>query len=146
MKLTDAQGQAVTAQIFMTMVPQGQVPAVFGNTDATAVLTSQLIKYTNPTSSQRAQTYLSFVQYASTVTLGGLDGLYVTGNYGYQKDQNIPRTDVVNLNPLVTITFGKCSDATCATGATPLTIASTDWNSSSLSAPILSLLTSLSFQ
>lgn len=145
MALTAANGSSVSGKIVVAFAPQGQVPASFGTAAATAVLPSQLVKYSNPTSSQRAQTYLSFLQYAATKTIGGLDGIYITGNYGYQKGQDIPRTDVSNLNPIVTVTFGSCTNGTCTT-PTPITIKSTMWSDSSFSAPITTILTSLSFQ
>jgi hypothetical protein len=144
MQLTDATGAAVNGKIVMNMVPKGTLPAAFG-TGATAVLNSVKVNYTQPTPTQRASTYLTFAQYAATTTTGALDGIYVTGNYGYQKDQNIPSTDIMNVDPLITVTFQKCADATCTAGLTALSIKSTDWNDATFSAPIKTLLTSLAF-
>jgi hypothetical protein len=144
MSLTAASGQTIKGKVVMTITPKGQLPAAFGSSAATAVVDSQLVTYSQPTSTQRAQTYLSFVQYASTTTSGALDGIYITGDYGYQKDQDIPTTDVTSLDPLVTITFGKCADTACSS-LTTTNITASSWNSTTFSAPVLTLLKSLAF-
>jgi hypothetical protein len=146
LQLTDADGSIVTGEITMTIQPQGQLPASFSAGTVLAVLNSQEITYKQPTASQASQTYLSFVQYSSTTTKGGLDGIYVTGNYGYKKAQIIPGTDITNVNPLVTITFTKCGNSACSMNLTPLTIESTLWSKSSFQAPILTMLRSFAFQ
>lgn len=145
-QLTSATGQKVTGLITMTIQQQGQFPASFSAGTALAVLNSQRITYTQPTTAQPSQAYLSFVQYASTTTKGGLDGIYLTGNYGYTKDQAIPGSDIGAVNPLVTVTFTKCGNAKCTSNLVPLTIASTSWSKQALQAPIKSMLASLAFQ
>lgn len=145
-QLTDATSKAVTGQIVTTVQQKGQLPPGLGAGDALAVLSSQRVSYTQPTSSQRGQTYLSFLQYSATTAAGGLDGIYITGDYGYQKAQTIPKSDIANIDPLVTVTFLKCSDANCAAAnKTALTVAATSWQDSAFSAPIKTLLTSFAF-
>jgi hypothetical protein len=144
MQLTNATGQKVDGKVVIIVQQQGQIPTAFGTADAAAVLPSQLIKYTNPGSTQRAQTYVSFLQYSSATITGTLDGIYVTGNYGYQKDQAIPTSDVTNLNPLITVTFGQCTTKAC-TSIENLRISATSWSQETLSKPILAILESLSF-
>lgn len=145
MQLTAADGQKVTGLVIMTIQPQGQLPAAFSAGTALAVLNSQIMTYTQPTTSQPSQAYLSFVQYYSTNTKGGLDGIYLTGNYGYQKDQVIPSSDISSIDPLVTVTFTKCGNAKCTSNLDPLTIASTSWNDKNFQTPIKSMLASLAF-
>jgi hypothetical protein len=130
----------------MAIQQQGQLPASFSAGAALAVLNSQRITYTQPTTAQPSQAYLSFVQYSSTTTKGGLDGIYLTGNYGYQKDQAIPSSDISSISPLVTVTFTKCGNASCTSNLVPLTIASTSWSKSALQTPIKAMLASLAFQ
>jgi hypothetical protein len=144
MQLKTAASQTLSGKVLVTIQPQGQLPTSFGTADATAVSTSKLITYVQPTSNQRAQTYISFVQYAATTTSGALDGIYITGDYGYQKDQTIPRTDLTNLNPLVTVTFGNCADTKC-TSLTSTNIPVSTFDNPTFSAPILTLLESLAF-
>jgi hypothetical protein len=144
--LTSAAGQTVTSLITMTIQKQGQLPAAFSAGPALAVLNSQTLAYSQPTASQTSQAYLSFVQYSSTTTKGGLDAIYLTGNYGYQKDQTIPATDIANVNPLVTVSFTKCGNTACTSNLTPLTIASASWSQAALQAPIMTMLASLAFQ
>ena len=141
--ITAASGQTVSGRTVVSVFNAGQLPTAFG-TSSVAVLNSQLIHYTSPTSSQLASAYLSFVQYPATTTLGGLDAIYITGNDGYTKDQTIPSTDLTGINPLVIVSFVRCNDINCA-NPTPLTIASTDWTSTSFSAPLLAILKSFSF-
>jgi hypothetical protein len=146
LQLNDASHQSVTGFITVTFHSQGQLLAAFTAGSDLAVLNSQTINYTQPTADQTADTYLSFVQYSSTSIKGGMDGVYVTGNYGYQEDQVIPSSDVASLNPLIMVTFTKCGNSRCTTNLTPLTIAASDWSDSSFQAPITTLLSSLSFQ
>jgi hypothetical protein len=146
MQLTTASGQSVPGQITMTIQKQGQLPASFSAGTALAVLKSQSITYAQPTASQTSKAYLSFVQYAATTTRGGLDSIYLTGNYGYAKDQTIPASDIAGVDPLVTVSFTKCATTACTSNLTPLTIASTSWNSGAFQAPILAMLTSFAFQ
>ena len=145
-QLTSASGQTVAGLITMTIQPQGQIPASFSAGAALAVLNSQKISYTHPTSAQLSQAYISFVQYSATTTKGGLDGVYLTGNYGYQKDQTIPSSDIAKISPLVTVTFTKCGNTACTSNLNPLTIASTSWSKSAFQTPIKNMLASFAFQ
>lgn len=143
--LVAANGQTVLGQAVMTMSKQGSLPTAFTATSV-AVLTSQKVKYSNPTGSQAAATYISFVQYPSTTIKGGLDGIFLTGNYGYQKDQTIPSADIAKINPLIDYTFFSCASVICpAATRQPLTISSTNWSEGSISAPILLTIKSFSF-
>lgn len=146
MTINNAAGQPVLAEVDVTFLKQGSLPSAFGNNTSVAVIDSQKIVFTQPGNNQPSATYISFVQYPSTTIAGGLDGVYVTGNFGYQKDQAIPNSQVAQVDPLIMVTFNSCSDSACSVATQkPLTIAATDWNSSSFSAPILLILSSLSF-
>lgn len=146
MQLANAAGQNVNGQVVMTIANKGQNLSVFDKGNAVAVLDSQKISYTKPTPSQRANTYLSFLQYASTTQSGALDGVYVTGDFGYQKGQDVPKTDIANIDPLVSVTFKQCATLDCPAGTTKaLSISSSSWSNSTFSAPILKMLRSLSF-
>jgi hypothetical protein len=140
-KLKDASGQEVTGQITMTLRDKTQKLTEFDKGNAVATQDSEKIAYTNPTQTQRGSTYISFLQYASSNS--GLDGIYVTGDNGYQKDQAIPLVDITKVDPVTSITFAKCPDAKC-TGTTPLSIQQTSWSDSSFSGPLRKMLQSLS--
>ncbi len=145
MGLTAANGQQVQGQIAMNVAKQGVIPPAF-TTNSVAVLPSQIINYTSPSPTQAADTYISFVQYPSTTTVGGLDGIYITGNYGYQKDQNIPSSEVAKVDPLVYFNFYSCNSSACPlTARQPLTIAASSWSDQTLSAPILMMIKSFTF-
>ena len=141
--IKDANNQVVKGRIVLSVSPKGQLPSDFGNASATAVLNSQLISYTSPTPAQDAQTYISFLQYANTTTLGALNGIYVTGNYGYLKGQNISQSDIQSVDPLVIVSFEKCSNN--CNNLSPLVISASDWSKSSFSLPILDIIKSFQF-
>lgn len=142
--LASDNNQEVQGKIIITVGPQGKLPSALGNQSATAVLNSDLITYTNPTPAQDAQTYLSFLQYASTTNSNGLDGIYITGNYGYLVGQYITQTDLASIDPLVRITFQQCKNTQCSE-LLPLTINSKSWNESNFVNPILDILKSFQF-
>ncbi len=145
MNIVGANGQTVSGQIEFTVAKQGSIPPAFTSTSV-AVLTSQKIAFNKPAPTQAADTYISFVQYPSTTVRGGLDGIYVTGNYGYQKYQNIPSSNIATIDPFVDITFFSCANSSCPVASRqPLTIASSDWSDTSFSTPILYILKSFSF-
>ncbi len=140
-----ANGQTVLGQIVFTLTTKGQLPAAF-TSQSVAVLTSQKITFASPSTTQAAQSYISFVQYPTTTIVGGLDGIYISGNYGYQKDQAIPATNLATVDPLVYISFYTCQSQACpANTRSALTVSSSDWNNSSFSAPLLTTLKSFTF-
>jgi len=144
LQLKDATGESVNGQIVLTITQKGQKLQAFEEGNATAVRKSEKIAYTKPTPAQRANTYLSFLRYATTASTDTLDGIYITGDYGYQVDQAIPKVDAAKLDPLVTVTFKKCSNNTCDT-AEPLGVASSSWDDAAFATPIKKMLKSLTF-
>jgi len=142
-QLKSSLGQTVTGQIKMLILNTTTNLYGFSKGNAEAMLPSQLINYTNPTQNQRAATYLSFLQYASTDG-SGLDAIYITGDIGYQKDQAIPLVDVSKGNPIISVSFAKCSDSVCKAKTTPLTISISSWDDNNFSGPLKNMLKSLS--
>lgn len=140
--LTKPNGQKVSGLVTMTIQHRQLSLPEFSKGNATAVRESNKIAYTNPSPTQRAQTFLSYLQYAATTEHGGLDGIYVTGNLGYQKDQAIPQADVVKVDPLITVTFASCSGSSCTQ---PLTIAASSWTGD-LQTTVQTMLQSLTIQ
>jgi cytoskeletal protein RodZ len=142
--LPGANGQSTSGKIvFMIQNKQTSIPD-FAKGSATAVLDSDKVAYTKPTSNQRANTYLSYLQYAATTTNGALDGIYITGDNGYQKGQDVPQADIIGVDPLVTVTFVSCADSACAVPK-PISLQSSSWQKSVLAAPVKAALQSLSF-
>jgi hypothetical protein len=144
-QLKSSAGSQVTGKIILTISQKGQSLPMFDKGSASAVIDSQKITYTKPTQSQRGDTYVSYLQYATTTTTGALDGVFITGDYGYQKNQDIPKVDIANLDPVVSVTFTQCANSTCGGATTPLGISASTWSNSSSSAAVLSMLKSLSF-
>jgi hypothetical protein len=144
MELAGADGKEMAGQIVVTFAAMGQGLGAFSTGNGEAVLDSQKLTYTAPTSVQRAQTYLSFVQYPATTATGALDALYVTGDYGYLKGQAVPLVDLSKLDPVVSVTFLKCTDASCATAAAA-PVAGSNWSDPVFSMPIQTTIESLAF-
>lgn len=144
--LTGGTGQTTQGRVILAVRPKDANPPELKQGNAVAVLPSEIIKYTNPTASQRGSTYVSFLQYASTTTKGGLDGVYVTGNAGFQYAQTVPASDITSVDPLIDVTFVSCSDDSCAPSAqTPLTISSKSWTGD-LKSTIETMLASFTFE
>lgn len=145
LSLVNDRKKPTESKIVLTVSPQGIVPPAFGgNTGSVAVLNSQIIKYASPSPNQLAQTYVSFVQYPSTTVVGGLDGIYVTGNYGYVKYQPIPYSNIIGISPLITVTFQSCKTKQC-TQLVPETVSVNDWQNTALSTPITNIIKSFVF-
>lgn len=147
MQLTDADGQPQTGQVIMTITNADAADfSFFKQGNAVAVLDSQKIAYAKPTSTQRADTYVSFLQYAATTTHGALDGVYVTGDFGYKYGQDIPETDLTKVDPAIRVTFAKCANAACTGTSTPINVSSDVWKSADFSTPIINMFKSFTIQ
>lgn len=109
-------------KLLISINQQPVLPTSFGNFSE-AVSNSSSIQYDNPTAIQRKQTYLTYVQYPSTNISGGLDSIFVTGDFGYQKLQAIPASDMMKLSPVIIISFESCQNKSC-TKVIPLTVSS----------------------
>jgi hypothetical protein len=145
-QLKTADGQTVNGQIVFMIRGTTQPLNEFNAGAGLAVVTSQKITYTQPSSTQRGSTYLSFVKYASSANKG-IDGIYITGDLGYQVDQNVPKTDVAKVSPIIDMTFVKCASSTqCSGDGTPITLAISQWNDTSFSNSLKAMFESLNIQ
>jgi hypothetical protein len=143
-QLKDANGQTITGQIFLSIRDKTQKLTEFDKGAAVAVRDSEKIAYTKPSQNQRGSTFISFLQYATSAGGGSLDGIYITGDNGYQKGQNIPLADISKSDPVINIGFLKCADSKCKAGSTPLSLKQTVWDDNSFSKPLKNMLQSLS--
>lgn len=144
-RLKAASGSTVQGHVVLTIRDKNQPLTEFDKGNAVAARESQKINYAKPSSSQRASTYLSFLQYASTAAAGtGLDGVYVTGDYGYQAGQAVPKADFVPVDPVISITFAACQNSQCSgqPGAA-LTVAASVWDNQQIAKPLADMLMSL---
>ncbi|CAN5421474.1 hypothetical protein BH09PAT4_BH09PAT4_02720 [soil metagenome] len=134
--LTDGAGKPVTGRIILRVRPQQAKPAEFTGGDVVAVMDSAKVSYTKPSASQRASTYISYLQYPATSVKGGLDGIYITGNYGYKYAQVVQLAEISKINPLIDVMFVSCPDTTCAaTTQKQLTLSSAAWKSDTTNRP-----------
>ncbi len=145
-------GLAQPGEIVLTIRPTQTSLTEFKDGNASASLASEKINYAKPSQGQRASTYISFLSYApssssavSGAAAKGLDGVYVTGDNGYQLNQAIPLVDVAKANPLITVTFQACPEATCAANSArqPLTLAAASWKDEKIAKPVKAMLQSL---
>lgn len=135
-QLTDQDGKKVTGKVTLTIRNKSQALTEFTEGDALAVRASEKVAYTKPSQNQRGETYLSLMRWASSTGSGGdFDGIYITGNNGYQKDQAAPKADFAAVDPVVSVTFSK--------EGSPLTVSDNIWDNPKYSKPIKDMLLSL---
>jgi hypothetical protein len=142
-QLPGSAGSPVSGAVVVTIRPQQTSLAEFKTGNAVAVLDSKNVNYSAPAAGQRGTTFLSYLQYNSTTTKGALDSIYITGNAGYKKDQAIPMTDVIKVNPLINVYFVQCSSA-CTPTSTTTNVNGTSWTSSPANTTVETILKSLS--
>lgn len=106
-------GGVVTGRIVLTVMGKNQKLPEFDKGNSTAVIDSEKVAYLKPSSAQRGQTYISFLNYANSDSSGLIDGVYITGDFGYQVEQAIPKVDIQKIDPIIKLTFLAC-DGTCA--------------------------------
>jgi len=143
-KIKTVSGSADGQVIFMIQAKQSTLPA-FKKGSGTATRVSEKIAYAKPTQNQRAQTYMTFVSYPGAST-AGIDSVYITGDLGYQKDQDVPEKDLIGGDPLVSMFFASCKSGACATDpvTTHVTVADSSWTDSDvLVKAVKAVLTSL---
>lgn len=110
-ELSDVSGKPVKGQVVFAVRDTITDPlAEFKTPSALAVLASEKITYVRPSQVQRGQTYISLLDFSET---GALDGIYVTGDAGYQKNQIVPKSDIAKVNPIISVTFRKCASDDC---------------------------------
>lgn len=141
LQLQDSNKQTFAGQIVFTVQSRQTSLPLFAPGHAVAAMASQKLTYKSPTPNQRAQTYLTYVNYSGGSST--IDALYITGDNGYTVTQGIPEGDMTKDDPLVSISFLKCADTACKTPGTATSISAGDWQNSSLSKPLISLLQSL---
>lgn len=113
-------GGVTTGRIVLIIKSKNQKMPDFDTGNAVAVIDSEKVAYTKPSSAQRGQTYISFLSYPASASTSLIDGVYITGDFGYQKDQAIPKVDITNIDPIISLAFYAC-DGTCtkSIGITP---------------------------
>lgn len=142
LQLKDTQNQNFTGQIVFTIRGKQLPLPEFDKGNATAIRVSEKIAYSKPSASQRGSTYISFLNYASSAG-STLDGIYITGDVGYQKDQAIPKADIVPIDPVVSVSFVKCANSSCNTDGTAAGVAPAMWDDAAFSGPLKKMLQSL---
>jgi hypothetical protein len=142
LQLKNVSGKPITGQVVLTIRNKQQPLPEFDKGNAVAISESEKIDYSKPSSVQRGSTYLSFLQYASS-TAPGLDGVYITGDVGYQKEQAIPKADFVPVDPVISVTFTRCADSTCSKPGTAAAVAASMWQDTAFGGPIKTMLQSL---
>ena len=140
LKLKGVDGQDVVGQILLRIQAKGQKLSIGDPGSATAVLPSERITYANPTEVQRASTFITFVRYAQNTK--GLDGIYITGDLGYEKDQQVPSSDVEKVDPVISIELYLCPNSGCVEVSGVYGISEEVWNDEDISVPLTNMLES----
>lgn len=107
--------------------------------NATAAAASEKIAYTDASASQRGETFISFLSYADSASAHNIDAVYITGDFGYEKDQAIPAVDIKKIDPNIFVEFFAC-DGGCDV---PLAIAPSAWKDTQFGKKIEDILISL---
>jgi hypothetical protein len=141
LQFESASGETITGQIVFKIRDKQQPLPEFDNGNAAAVRESEKIAYLKPSSAQRGSTYLSFLRYANSGD--GLDGVYITGDYGYQKDQAIPKADFTPVDPIISLTFVQCADNSCGGEGTAAAISEETWQNAGFNKPLKAIFQSL---
>lgn len=124
-KLKDAEGKEVSAQVMLRIRPKSnKLTDIAEGANIVALRPSEKISYSQPSSQQRGETFLTYLQH----TGAGLDAVYITGDNGYEKEAFVPKTDLVQSDPIISVSFLNCSDLACnAEAASALSISDTEW-------------------
>lgn len=133
-------GTEQQGKVTMKIRAKNTTLAEFEAGDATATKQSELITYTKPTQAQRASTYLSFAAFAGATK--GLDALLITGDYGYQAGQAVLKTEISQIDPIISVTFDACADSGCSE-VTPMTLSLDQWSDPSFAGVIKAMLQSI---
>lgn len=139
--LPAANGSTAGQVVFKIRANSQNLPE-FDAGNATSAADSEKIAYDNPSSAQRGQTYVSFLNFASSANNNLIDGIYITGDFGYLKGQDIPKGDIKKLDPIISISFNSC-DGTCS-GAAAIPVEA--WTSPDFGVPLRKFLQTLVIQ
>jgi hypothetical protein len=142
LQLESPTGEPTAGRVLLRIRNKQQPLPEFDAGNAVAARESEKIAYTKPSSVQRGSTYLSFLRYASS-SPGGLDGVYITGDIGYQAEQAIPKADFVPVDPVISITFVRCAGSDCADAGTAMPISVDLWAEAEFGRPLKAMLQSL---
>ena len=134
--LMTAVGSNSNANVVVTIRNQQTSIAGFPAKGAVASLASDIIKYTQPSPAQRAQSNLSYLSYTGPTDL---DALFLTGDKGYQQGQAVSMSDIVQGNPLISVGFEKGG----AGSSDFVTLQTSSWKSSQAAKAVTSLLESI---
>jgi flagellar basal body-associated protein FliL len=144
LKLTDASGATKQGKVLLTIRDKQQALPEFDSGNAVAARTSEKISYTQPSSVQRGSTYISLLRFADTSATSGIDGVYITGDSGYQEAQAIPKADFASVDPIIALTFEECESATaCTNTQNRIHLSASAWQDKRLHGPLTDILKSL---
>ena len=145
LKLKDTTGKDVVGQIlFSIRTPNDKLQGL--DAGATAVRNSEKITYAKPTQVQRDSTYISFLHYATSTEPNTLDAVYITGDLGYQKDQDVPKLDIEKVDPIISFEFYLCPNSGCVEISGVSGIGVSTWDNPNISGPLTKMLQSLTIQ
>ncbi len=136
-KLSDADKDQTDSKVVITILSAGSDPAGFTANNASATIDAEKIAYAAPSQNQRKETHLSFISFGAST---GIDAIFITGDAGYQAGQAVPKTDVARADPIISVTFQKCTGAACTD---KLSISPDAWTAAAILQTAKSILQSL---
>lgn len=134
--LTDHDGRKVDGRLVVTIRNKQQPLSEFDAGPAVAARQSEKIAYSSPSQGQRGSTYISWLRYSGSNGLErDYDGVYITGDNGYQAGQLAPKTDFNAVDPIISLTYLKDGQQ--------ITVADNMWDDPDYSRPLRTMLESL---
>ena len=142
--MADTNDQSVVARAVVTIRPKGSDLTELDSGVATLAQNSVQIAYANPTKVQHGYPYITFIHLAGGNPNGLFEEVMITGANKFTKNQTISPYSLLQLDPVVSVTFYQCLTQTCTgDGAKPLSVTNEIWQSSDLGQQVLSLFQSL---
>lgn len=132
-------GESVSGKVVFSIRSKTDKLEEFEGGNGLAVMESEKITYSNASQSQRGETHITFVSYAGSVSSALIDGVYITGDFGYQKDQAVPKVDIQKIDPIINLSFVSC-DGSCTV---KVAIPPTSWQQQNFGGQLKTLLQSL---
>lgn len=145
MSVASTSDQSITARAIVLIRPGGSDISELASEKATAGQASAQIAYSKPTAIQHQYPYLTYIHLnGGTNPSGNFEEVMVTGITTFAKDQSILPISLGQLDPIVSAAFYQCTSQACSgSGASPLSLTNTTWQSSDLGKQVLQLFESL---
>ena len=143
--LSSAQDQSVTGKIVVMIRPASASITELASDKATIAQDSIQFAYTKPTSVQHQYPYLTYIHLTGGKNTDSLfEEVIITGVTKFTRGQPLLPESMGTLDPVISAAFYQCTTQACTgSGATPLSITDSIWQSADAFKQVQSLFASL---